>query len=384
MAPHPAPSRKSWIDKLDVKTKGISEVLGLVVLWSVSLFVLAVAVERKFPDVREMGGNWSPEHVSLARRAPFARWDSYWYESIAERGYEGNSVGKMHAAAFFPLYPMAVAVVSRLSGLSPFLAGEAVSIAAFLGAMALLCLLAHGEGFDGSATARALLWFPSSFFFLAVYSESLFLLVSVACLLAVARRRFAQAALWGFLCGLCRPNGFLLSIPIAWAFFEERPIRFDRAHIRILLAASGPWLGCASFLAYIGARLGDPLLPLKIQKSGWNHRLTWPWRPLVIGWIWEPHHRFQVILTLAFFLLAAALWNKQKGYALYVCASLLMVCLSGSIFSISRFVLVLFPAFFLLGDLIRRSWWIEAAYATAGLLGLAHLTTRFVLGFWVG
>jgi hypothetical protein len=290
----------------------------------------------------------------------------------------------MHNVAFFPLYPATVGVLSKLSGFSPLLVGEAASFAAFLGAMVLLVLLAHREGFDENATVRAFLWFPSSFFFLAAYSESFFLLVSVACLLAVSRRRFAQAAFWGFLCGLCRPNGFLVSIPIAWAFFEDRPIRFDRERLRILLAASGPWLGFASFLAYIGARLGDPLLPLEVQKSGWGHRLTWPWRPLVDSWIPDPHIRFRAVLTIIFFLLGAALWRKRRGYALYVFASLLMVCLSGTVFSISRFVLVLFPAFFLIGDLIRRSWWLEAIYATAGLLGLAHFTTRFVLGFWVG
>ncbi len=366
-----------------MKTTTIPGVLGLVVIWSISLFILAVAVERQFPESRNAGGDWSPEHEALTRHAPFSRWDSRWYAAIAERGYGGGGDERMRDVAFFPLYPAAIAAVSRLSGLpSPF-AGELISLTAFLGAMALLCLLAREEGFPEHATARAILWFPSAFFFLSVYTESLFLLVSVACLLAFRRRQFGQAAFWGLLCGLARPNGFLVSIPIAWAFFEERPIRFDRERLKILLAASGPWLGFASFLAYIGVRVGNPLLPLTIQRSEWGHRLTWPWQPVVRALIREPRQPFRVIVTLTFFVIAAALWRTRKGYSLYVFASLLMVCFSGTILSISRFVLVLFPAFFVLGDVLRRSRWLETAYATAGLLGLAYLTTRFVLGLWV-
>ena len=381
-----APIREAWIERETLRTRlprGLAAALGLALLWSAGVWLFARSVRRNVPGAETSGGDWLANHRAETRSAPLARWDSLWYASIAAEGYEGKDDGKMHNVAFFPLYPAAVLALSKLTGLRPFPAGAAVSLASFLGAIALLCLLAREEGFDEGVTSRAILWFPTSFFFLAVYSESLFLFVSVGCFLALRRRRFVEGALWGFFCGLCRPNGFLVSIPIAWALFEERPFRPDRRRLGILLAASGPWLGLASFLAYIGIRLGDPFLPLKVQKSGWHHRLTWPWRPLIEGWFWRPYHRFEVGVATLFGLIGLILWRTRKGYALYVWASLLMVCISGTIMSLSRFVLVLVPAFLVIGEGLRKFRWLEAVYATLGLLALALFTMRFALGFWV-
>lgn len=347
-------------------------ILGLAFVWAVALYALAYSAEATRSGDGEAG-----------RNAPFARWDSPWYAQIVRHGYEGRSDGKMHNIAFFPLYPLAVAAVSRSTGLGPLVAGEAVSFAAFLGAMALLGLLAREEGFDELATVRALLWFPTAFFFLAVYTEALFLLVSVGCLLALRRQRYFLAALAGLLAGLCRPNGFLLSVPVAWALIEKRSPLPGRSRRWLPLAAAAPGVGLGAFLAYAWVRTGDPLLPISIQKSGWHHTLTWPWSTLIGGWFWKPHLRFEVILTLLCFVAAALLWKRFKGYAMYVTLALLMLCLSGQLFSASRYVLVLFPVFFILGGLFRRFPWIEAAYATSALLGLGYLTVRFVLGFWV-
>jgi len=349
--------------------------LSIVVLagvWTTALYLLADSAQTT------LSGNPPVEQPTA-----FARWDSPWYARIAASGYEGSSDGRMHDIAFFPLYPLAIAALSRSTGLAPLPAGEVVSLAALLGALVLLALLAREEGFDELHTVRALLAFPTAFFFLAVYTESLYLLVSVACMLALRRRKYALAALAGFLAGVCRPNGFLLTVPAAWTLFEKSPSSPERSRAGTLIAAAAPSLGLAAFLAYSGAKLGDPLLPISIQKTGWHHSLTWPWRTLAGGWFWKPHLRFEVILVLLFSAAAAFLWKRHKGYSAYLIFVLLMLCLSGQLFSASRYVLVLFPAFFLLGDLCRRFPWVERAYATGSLLGLGYLTIRFALGFWV-
>ncbi len=348
-------------------------ILVLAAVWAAALYLLADFAPTTFsgrPPIRQPS-------------TAFARWDSPWYARIATSGYEGSSDGRMHDIAFFPLYPLAIAALSRSTGLAPLLAGQIVSLAALVGALVVLALLAREEGFDELATVRALLAFPTAFFFLAVYTEALYLFVSVACLLAVRRRKYAIAALAGFLAGICRPNGFLLTVPVAWALFEERSPSPDRSRAGPWLAAAAPSVGLAAFLAYSWAKLGDPLLPVSIQRSGWHHSLTWPWRTLIGGWFWKPHLRFEVILVLLFFAAAAFLWKRFKGYSAYLTLALLMLCLSGQLFSASRYVLVLFPAFFLLGDLFRRFPWVEWAYATCSLLGLGYLTIRFALGFWV-
>ena len=66
--------------------------------------------------------------------------------------------------------------------------------------------------------AKSALWtvvflsvFPTAFFFQAIYSESLFLLLSVACFLAARRGRWALAGAAGFLASLTRNTGLLLA-----------------------------------------------------------------------------------------------------------------------------------------------------------------------------
>ncbi len=363
--------------------KEISRLLAFASVWAAGLFLLAFTAIRTLPDVNGFGRLWAGKPVEISSRYPLARWDSFWYAGIVKNGYEGRDDGNLHNVVFYPLYPLIVGAVSAAFHCDPFAAGSAVSLAALLAAVVLLGSLAREEGFDADATARALLWFPTAFFFASVYTESLFLLVTVASLLAARRRRYVMAALCGLLAGLCRPTGFLLAIPIAWPLLEKRPLRLDRRSVAILFAALSPLLGLGAFLVFVRLRLGDAMLPFEIQKSGWHHHLSWPWRPILRGWFWAPRLRFQVAATLAFFALAALLWKRHKGYSLYVAGTLLLACTSGTVMSVPRFVLDLFPAFFLLGELLRRSRFAESVYATAGILGLAYCTCRFVAGLWI-
>lgn len=80
-----------------------------------------------------------------------------------------------------------------LPGVSTSVAGLIIANAAALGAFGLLRALVERE--ESAAVARrSLLYlavFPTAFFLLAAYAESLFLLWSVACFLALRRQRNA-------------------------------------------------------------------------------------------------------------------------------------------------------------------------------------------------
>ena len=123
----------------------------------------------------------------------WARWDSVWFLRIAEDGY--GSIERA-AAAFYPGYPAAVAVLGRAFGGHYVTAGIVISLAATLGAFLLLYGLAE-ERLGAEGAARAVLYlalFPMAFFLQAVYSEALFLLLSVAAFAAAERGRFLGRA----------------------------------------------------------------------------------------------------------------------------------------------------------------------------------------------
>ena len=137
----------------------------------------------------------------------WARWDSVWFLRIAEHGYGAAQRGA--AAAFYPLYPLALAALGRVLGGHYVLAGIVISLAATLGSFALLYRLAEPKlGADGAR--RAVLYlavFPTALFLQAVYSESLFLLLALASLALAERRRNLPARIAAGLANLTRSLG---------------------------------------------------------------------------------------------------------------------------------------------------------------------------------
>jgi hypothetical protein len=159
-------------------------------------------------------------HGMAARLAvPWTHWDGAWFLRVALRGYRHDA-----SPAFFPLYPLLIRGLAPLTGGNYVLAGMAVSLVAYAAAMILLYRLVAGD-----VGRRVALWsvvflslFPTAFFFQAVYSESLFLALTLAALLAARRGRWWLAGLLGGLATLTRSAGVLLLVPLAWMWWEQR------------------------------------------------------------------------------------------------------------------------------------------------------------------
>ena len=219
--------------------------------------------------------------------APAARWDSVWYLTIAEHGYGDE---QQHAqAAFYPLYPLLMRGLGWVVG-SPLVAGVLISLACFLVALALLHKLAVLElgARDARATVLLVAFFPTALFFSAVYSESLFLLVSVGAFLAARSGRWAWAGLLGGLAALTRNSGVLLLVPLVLLFLYGP--RADRALVpgdalgglrarlrpRFRLTPQILWLalvplGLALYLGWSAIALGDALAPYHAQALWLRH-----------------------------------------------------------------------------------------------------------------
>ena len=167
-----------------------------------------------------------PAHIEVftgfARRLlePWANWDGVWFIRIAAAGYHSHAFSQ----AFFPLYPLAVRAVAPLAGDFYVVAGVVVSLTCYAAAMVLLYRLALLE-----CGSRVALWsvvfisvFPTAFFFQAVYSESMFLLLTLLSFSAGRRGRWWLAGVAGLLAALTRSSGLLLLLPLALMWWEQR------------------------------------------------------------------------------------------------------------------------------------------------------------------
>jgi hypothetical protein len=207
--------------------------------------------------------------------APASRWDAVWFLSVAQDGYAQGA-----SEAFFPLYPALVAVTGLLLGSAPA-GGIAVSLGCLAGALYLLHrLVALDFGREVAATTVLLVALsPAAFFLSAVYSEGLFLALSVAAVLAARTDRWWVAGALGALAACTRSAGVVLVVPLALMYlygprgagaWEARggrvalgprfPVRPDALSLGLVP------LGLLAYCALLALHGHDPLAPFAAQE----------------------------------------------------------------------------------------------------------------------
>jgi Mannosyltransferase (PIG-V) len=293
------------------------------------------------------------------------RWDSIHYLQIAAHGYA--TAGQ---TAFFPAYPILIRglgwVIRSDAG-----AGILISAVSFAAGLTLLHRLTELELGRRAADATALLlaFAPLSLFFSAVYTESLFLALSVGAIYAARRDRPALAGALAALATVTRVSGILLIVPIA--LIELRRPGHERRRLAWLAlspAALGGFLGYLStrgygWLAPIHAQTGQAhahslagpiatvLDAVRAGASGLGSTLTGT-RPLApsLGGPFSPG--FENLLLLAVLVVAVAAlvacWRRlPAAYGAYATLALALAISSPvalePLKSLDRYTLTIFP-----------------------------------------
>jgi hypothetical protein len=292
----------------------------------------------------------------------FARFDSGWYYSIAHDGYR-YLPEQPNTFAYFPLYPLLMRAAGVLLGgdrLDYFVGGILIAWVSFVGAMVVLFKLARLDVDDETAHRTVLytLIFPFAFFYGKVYSESLFLLLTLASLYGFRRRKWLIGSFAGALATATRVNGVLI-VPalalIAWQQAGGDP----RERRRALLAVSGAAAGIIAYSLYTFAQTASPLEWMhSIQR--WNYYPGGaPWEPLVAltrqlvrrpyAFLLEPNGLYDALNGLTAMAFCAAVpfvWRRfGAAYGLYMALNLLLPLSSGEFEGLGRYCAVLFPFF---------------------------------------
>jgi hypothetical protein len=370
---------------------------------SVQAFGLS-ARARDFDPLGLTSGFGSLGDVLLA---PAARWDTTWYVQIAQHGYADTT-----HAAFFPLYPFVARAVGEPIG-SALVGGLLVSLAAGVAALATLHRLALIE--LGERPARAAVWllacFPAAFFLSAVYSESLFLALSLGAVLAARTQRWVVAAVLGALAAATRSAGLVLLVPLALLWWSYSPRRPRDLACALIAVPAGTALFCAG-LALAGL---DGMAPFHAQEQ-WFRHFAGPF-----GGVWDgvvaavdgarqllsgsrtpvyftaaagdpfvnAFHNLELFASLLAVvpMVVGTLRRLPLAYGAYVVAALALP-LSWPVgpqplMSLPRFELVLFPLFLWLG------WWAARGRGRLIVLGAAFLglqtwaVAEFATWHWV-
>jgi mannosyltransferase PIG-V len=322
--------------------------------------------------------------------APAARWDAAWYLVIADHGYRPE-FGAFTASrtAFFPLYPLGVRAIAEL-GAPLVLAGVLLSLAALavgLYGLHRLTALEAGPRVAGLAVLLTALS-PMAFYFSAVYSESLYLALSVWVFLCARRGQWGRAAALGALAGATRNTGVLLMLPLALLYLygprqdrapdrhpaqgllDEGPLGEVRTHslaerARRLLTGLRPryrlrtdafWLalvppvGLGLYVAHLALAGGDPLSPFHAQTV-WGRHFAGPY-----GGIWDG--------AKAAFEGARQLLSFQRRHLYFPASGASPFILAGHNLMLFGFLLAALPA---LAGALRRLPFAYGAYVLAAL-----------------
>lgn len=327
-------------------------------------------------------------HVQESRNlllTVWGRWDAVHYIDIAVGGYHGTDM------AFFPLFPFLIRVVGSLAG-SHLIAGLLISNASFFfGLLYLYKLLEHE--YDRSVARRAIFYvsiFPTAVFFSAVYTESLFFMLTVVSFYYMRAHRWWLAGIVGFFAALTRVEGVLLLVPFAIEWYAQYKSDLMRGWANLVASAFIP-LGLATYMAFLWVLRADPLYFSHVQIH-WNRHLAPPWVSVINAFGKIAHAQTGIVvanqsLEIAFtFLMVAVLLGGlhrlRPSYIAYMALSILIPMSTSSLMSMPRFALVLFPMFAIMARWGERPWVNNVILAfSLPLLGL--FTVLFADWYWV-
>ena len=336
------------------------------------LFVILLSANIRFePPVRDQFGDIHESNISLRnttvpevlRRVTLGA-DSLWIINIARGGYEKElfNTNIQHTWAYFPLYPLVLGALAKLTGDLP-LTGIVLSSSFFLLALIMLHRTVTEFNYDEAIAERTVFYvaaFPVSYFFSMTQTESLFLLLTVACFYAAKRQRWWLAGTWGALASATRFAGVFLIVPLAVLYWQNNSSRRkDRGERRIRADAAALLLvplGLIAYMTYLKSITGNAFAFADIQVA-WGHSAGVFWRALN-GYLREP---LRVSTRWDFRLLnfAAAvmalmggivlLKKRQWAFAFYALISIVVpLSYQDSLQSLARYVMVIFPVFLVL------------------------------------
>lgn len=391
--------------------------LSRLIVLSVIIFAANLVLD---PPVPGPVGDLHNSNISLNQRNPIdviraltLGADSLWIITIAHDGYEKEpfNTTAQHTWAFFPLYPLLLRGASKVTGELP-LTGIAISNVFLLLALILLYKTALEFGCDAAAAERTVLYvalFPVSYFFSLAQTESLFLLLTVASLYWARKQAWWLAGIGGSLASATRFAGVFLLVPLGVIYWQS---------YRAFELASGPgnkrgeqagdWvrrrirtnagalllvpLGLFAYMFYLKSITGNALAFSDIQVA-WGHSPGFFWRPLLTylsdplrvsaGW----DFRLLNFAAAVAALVCAVVLLKRREWALgsYALLSMLVpMSYQPLLQSFARYVMVIFPVFFVLaraGRSARVDHVIRAVFVGLLCLMTAMLAARITLSF---
>src|SRR5438067_4044175 len=378
----PGPERSTMITRWGAVVRRLPTEDWLVIGWvfatEIILLIFGVRSFHMIEDKRV------PAHLGWLEI--WNRWDALHFQRIAEAGYSASDKLK---AWFYPLYPWCVRWTAYLTGSTLVAAFVVSGIALLVAALIFRRLIALDFSTD---VARRGVWFflifPTAYYLHIGYTESLFLALALASILAARIERWWLAGLLGAFCWMTRGTGAIL-VPALAIEATQQYCSTRRWKWRWLWIAVVP-LGFAVYLLINWHVSGDALAFLQTRKISFKQWFALPSvgiRHAISAHYLTPNEAEMVgaqelqFVALGFVCMLISWIKLRPVYAVWMTGTWLLFTAVNLLQSVPRYTLTMFPRFILFALLGRNRFWF-GALTVWSLLFFALFAVLFARGEW--
>jgi Gpi18-like mannosyltransferase len=352
--------------KLKKSSSTIQIIIFLIFGWCLSVYLLS----QWF--ICQIGSS------SCFKISSLANWDGQHFLQIAEKGYL-----LPYQLAFFPLYPILIKIFSSILQLSLLTTGVLLNwILIPLAFVFLYHLLMLSYSKKDTVWIMAMmLCFPLSFFYLALYSETLFFCLSVMALFFYQKKKYWLSIIFLIMLTATRMVGIaLVGAILIDLYFRKKPLD------KFLLSFTG--VGLFALYGYFKTGI---LFSIIYAESHWERLITLPGFAIynslsVIFREGISFKNYALVIDLVLVLLVLIILFRSyrvipRLYFYYALFSLLIPLSTSTFLSLPRFILVIFPLF--IAFYIQSNTMVRVIYCLTGFCLTILMFNKFLQGGWI-
>ncbi|HKV37339.1 MAG TPA: mannosyltransferase family protein [Pyrinomonadaceae bacterium] len=388
-------SRTQWLFRFR-QDRSIREALFVFLLTRGLIFLIFIVagqfsvVSHPESNTRDAIIRFEPASISENLRRTMWQADVIHYVVISQEGYHRAPFDindrRSHEYAFFPLFPMLLWLLGRVTT-GVVLWGAVLCNVFFFIALVLLHKLTLAFGYDDSVAGRTIFYlavFPFSYFFSIPLTESLFVLLTVASFYAAKREHWWTAGIIGLLASATRLTGVLLLpslLVLSWQMYRS-------LHVRKIMGLLLIPCGLFAYMFYSWWLSGDALA-FKHAAEAWGRKPSLFFLPPLVRFLYPPHviaDPWNIYLlstgaaVLCFICIYILTKRREWALALYTLMSVIIPLSSGVTQSLGRYSMGFFPVFIALG-LGTNSNHTDQATRVLLVFLLGIMTLLFAAGF---
>lgn len=359
-------------------------ILIFFILWRLFLFIPLV-----------LSQNIGIIHNAYIAQIPLANFDGIHYLSIAKSGYQ------QYEQAFFPMFPLLINIIANIFRISYLNSGIILSHLFTVFSIFYLYKLLRID-FNKKIVLFSILFFlffPTSFFLVNVYTESLFLFLLFSSFYYARKNKFLLSSIFGAIACATRVVGIFIFPAIlyeAYVFYKSLNKNSSKLKKLSLLYTLIIPSGLLSYMYYLYIKYNDALFFVHSQAEFTGRtggkiillpQVIWRYIKIFATVSISNYDYWISFLEMLFFILSLIVlylsFKKgfRKSYLIFSSLAILFPTLSGTLLSMPRFVLVSFVIYIYFASINNKI--VKYAILFIGMILEILLSALFYRGYFI-